>query len=206
MKLSIALLSLLILAMPVAKAAKPKAKPAAKAPARAAAPANDPDSVSVEEFLQKLSSIPDLNSRRDPFIAADAPFVARRDVVESDVNSSAPVLERYPLGKYEVVATLLGDQYPRALMRLPQEEKNKVLIVREKDKIGNRGGVIRKILKDGIAVVQTQRSPLGFIDKVETVVRVGVSERQQKEMDSNKKSEEIRQGVPAPLPTNLRDN
>jgi len=71
------------------------------------------------------------------------------------------------------VATLLGDEYPRALLKLPAAEKGKVLIVKLKDKLGNKGGVISKILKDGIVVLQSNRSPLGFVEKSEIVLRVG---------------------------------
>ncbi|RZA07993.1 MAG: hypothetical protein EOP11_06185 [Proteobacteria bacterium] len=150
---------------------------------------------SVEEYLQKLSTIPDVVNRKDPFIQAAAPFSVPKETLSEGVDLSVPALERYPLSKYEIVATLLGDQYPRALLRLPKEEKGKVLIVKEKDKLGNKGGIITKILKDGVSVVQKTRSPLGFIDKQDTIIRVGSAEEDSKK---DEKSAPIIQGAPAP--------
>jgi hypothetical protein len=163
-----------------------------------AAPADDEGGgETVEDYLQKLSTIPDVVNRKDPFIQAAAPFTVPKDVLSEGVDMSVPVLERYPVSKYEIVATLLGDQYPRALLRLPKEEKGKVLIVREKDKLGNKGGIITKILKDGVSVVQKTRSPLGFIDKQETMIRVGSGDEADKKEKEDKPAE-IRQGAPAP--------
>lgn len=133
------------------------------------------ESMSIEQYLQKLSTVPDVIGRKDPFIAAPPPFDIPQSLGEDGVNMSAPVLERYPVTEYSVVATLLGDQYPRALLRLPASEKGKVLIVKVKDKIGSKGGVISKIRKDGVVVVQSRRSPLGFADKSEIVLPVGVA-------------------------------
>lgn len=129
--------------------------------------------LTIEEFLQKLSTVPDVVSRKDPFIQAPPPFEIPKSL-DAGINMAAPVLERYPARDYGVVATLLGDQYPRALLRLPQAEKGKVLIVKEKDKLGNRSGVITKITREGIVVLQTQRSSLGFVDKTEVILSVGV--------------------------------
>ncbi len=130
------------------------------------------EAVTIEEFLQKLSTVPDVVTRKDPFVAPTAPFEALRS---SDVAINAPVLERYPISQYTVVATLLGDGYPRALIRLPEQEKGKVLIVKEKDKLGQNGGVISKILGDGLIVQQSIRTPLGFVEKSEVVLRIGGS-------------------------------
>ncbi len=128
------------------------------------------DAVTIEDFLQKLSTVPDVTTRKDPFVSPTAPFEALR---VADVTSNAPILERYPISQYTVVATLLGDQYPRALIRLPDQEKGKVLIVREKDKLGQNGGVISKIVNDGLIVQQSIKTPLGFVEKSEVVLRIG---------------------------------
>lgn len=135
------------------------------------AAAADDSEISIEQFLQNLSTVPDVATRKDPFIAVAPPFGSGK--VDGGYNLNAPVLERYPASSYGVVAVLLGEQYPRALIKLPEAEKGKVVIVREKDKFGNRGGIISKINKEGLVVVQNQRSPLGFIDKTELVIRVG---------------------------------
>lgn len=126
--------------------------------------------MTVEEFLQQLSTVPDVMSKRDPFVKAAPPF---SDEISGGNASSAPILERYPVQEYSIVAVLLGDRYPRALVKLPANEKGSVVIVREKDKLGNGGGVITRISKDGVTVLQNQRSPLGFIDKSEVLIPVG---------------------------------
>lgn len=175
----------------------------------AALPAADrEENMTIEEYLQKLSTVPDVVNRKDPFIPAAAPFEVPRELTPSNdgINMSAPVMERYPLKSYEVVATLLGDQYPRALVRLPKEENNKVVIVREREKLGNKGGVIKRIIKEGVSVSQKTRSPLGFIDNVETLLRVGMSERQREREEKNKESPEIRQGMPAPTLSGAASN
>jgi hypothetical protein len=141
-------------------------------PVAHSAPSRD---LTVEEFLQGLSTVPGVVKRRDPFIEADPPFDKNAIVNNTEISMNAPVLQRYPVNQYTVVATLLGDQYPRALIKLPPSENGKVLIVKVKDKLGNRSGVVSKILKDGIVVVQNHKSPLGFVDKSEIVLGVGAS-------------------------------
>lgn len=138
-------------------------------PARARAEEKE---ISIEEFLQGLSSIPGVVYRKDPFVEAPPPF----EIPKPDESSAnAPVLERYPAIAYTVVAVLVGEQYPRALIRLPASEGNKVMIVREKDKLGNKHGVITKIAKEGVTVSENQRSPLGFVDKAQVVLPITVS-------------------------------
>ncbi|MGZ3711624.1 MAG: hypothetical protein ACXVBE_07700 [Bdellovibrionota bacterium] len=126
--------------------------------------------ISIEDFLQGLSTVQGVVLRKDPFIQAAPPFETPR--LEAG-NANIPVLERYGVNSYIVVAVLLGEQYPRALIRLPATENNKVVIVKEHDKLGNKGGSIIKIAKEGITVLQNQRSPLGFVDKTEVKIPVG---------------------------------
>lgn len=138
--------------------------------------ADEEKEITIEEFLQKLSTVPDVTTRRDPFVKAPPPFNLVQ-VNADEIVPSAPVLERYPLKEYNILAILLGDRYPRALVRLPQRENGKVLIVREKDKLGNKGGIITRISKDGVTVLQSIRSPLGFVDKTEIIMRIGEGEK-----------------------------
>jgi Tfp pilus assembly protein PilP len=127
------------------------------------------EDVSIEEFLQKLSTVPDVTSRRDPFVIPIAPY--QLDIGEKN-NNATPVLERYAVHQYSVVATLLGDEYPRALIKLPKAEGERVLIVKEKDRLGTNNGVIVGIQKDGLMVRQTQKSPLGVIDTADIFLRI----------------------------------
>jgi hypothetical protein len=142
----------------------------------------------IEEFLQSLSTIKEVVTRRDPFAEYSPPFrddVPKNGSNEPDPNApdmSAPILERYTIAEYEVVAVLLGDLYPRALLRLPGEGggNRKVVIVKEADKLGNRKGVISKITLEGIYVQQAQRSAHGFVDKTEVLLKVGGHVEEQK--------------------------
>lgn len=127
------------------------------------------ENVSIEEFLQKLSTVPDVTSRRDPFVIPIAPY--QLDIGERN-TSATPVLERYAVHQYSVVATLLGNEYPRALIKLPKSEGERVLIVREKDRLGTNSGFVVAIQKDGIMVRQTQKSPLGVIDTADIFLRI----------------------------------
>ncbi len=148
-----------------------------------AGPEAEKNEISIEEFLQSLSTVPGLFTMKDPFAEAAPPF----QVPTADTNPNdngpvpgAPVLERYAVSDYEVVAVLLGDKYPRALLRLPPEgQTRKVVIVREGDKLGNRKGVIAKVTPEGLLIQQTMRSKHGFVDKTDVLLKVGgVAEQQ----------------------------
>ncbi len=130
--------------------------------------------VTIEEFLQSLSSVDGVVTRRDPFVEVSPPFEIPALDDKSASANSAPLLERYPVTDYEVVAVLLGDKYPRALLRLPKDVgTQKVVIIKERDKLGNGMGVIAKITAEGIIVQQSQRSKHGFVDKREILLKVG---------------------------------
>lgn len=127
------------------------------------------ENVSIEEFLQKLSTVPDVTSRRDPFLVPIAPY--QLDIGEKN-NNATPVLERYAIHQYRVVATLLGDGQPRALIKLPRTEGERVLIVREGDKLGTNSGTVVDIQREGVKVRQTQKSPLGVVDTTDIFLRI----------------------------------
>ncbi len=162
-----------------------------------APPARNKD-VTIEEFLQSLSSVQGVVVRRDPFQEAPPPYsvpgpaVAAVEVEDNNGPvAGAPLLERYAVSEYEVVAVLLGDQYPRALLRLPKDNGpggQKVVIVKEKDKLGNRQGAIVRITLEGIVVQQIQRLRHGFVDKAEVLLRVGGSSANQKQSLQSVKS------------------
>jgi Tfp pilus assembly protein PilP len=128
-----------------------------------------PKNVTIEEFLQNLSTVPDVTSRRDPFVPPIAPFQLGMGARN---KYPTPVLERYPVHEYAVIATLLGNEYPRALVKLPIAENGRVLIVRQGDKLGTDNGVVVKIQKDGLLVRQTQKSPLGVVDTNDIFLRI----------------------------------
>lgn len=125
----------------------------------------------IEEYLRSIVSAESILAKRDPFVKSTPPFEVPTTEDINAINMSAPVLERYPANKYSVVATLLGDQYPRALLRLPQEEKGRVLIVKEKDKIGNNGGFVTKISKESVVVLESKKTPMGKIVTEEIQLR-----------------------------------
>lgn len=123
--------------------------------------------ISIEEFLEQLSTVKGVTDRRDPFEAARPPFENRTESDAPIVN--APPLEKYQVEAYKVVATMATGKWgaPRALIKLPDIEKGKVVTVKLFDHLGNRGGRIIKIDGKGLVVLQNQKSALGFIDKAE---------------------------------------
>ena len=131
-------------------------------------PKKAPGEISIEEFLQQLSSVPFVLNKRDPFSKQLPPFEIAKS--ESEGSRKFSILERFPLKDYQVVAILVGDVYPRALIRVPAE--NKILIVREKDHLGNRGGVIKKIQKDNLLVEENKKNEAGFVDHAEVVLGI----------------------------------
>lgn len=153
----------------------PGAAPASAAVARGAA-------VTVEEFLQSLSTVPGVAERRDPFQQLPPPFASSSDMSAGPVSEDAPPLERHSLTDYEVVAVLIGDRYPRALVRLPKEGTGpqKVVILKEKDRIGNRKGLVARITKTGVFVREGQQQKPGSVDRTEVLLKVGGSATDQK--------------------------
>jgi Tfp pilus assembly protein PilP len=148
--------------------------------------------VSIEDYLQQLSTVPGVLQRKDPFADLTPPFAAELANLESDEyanmpNFSAPALERYPITDYEVAAVLLGDKYPRALVRIPGGDKEKkVVIIKEGDRIGNHKGAVSKIQLEGIIVTQEVKSARGFVDKGEVLLRVGgKADDQRKQLSVN---------------------
>lgn len=144
--------------------------------------------ISIEDFLQNLSSVPGVVLRRDPFVELKNPY---KNSDFSEAMMSAPIMERYPLDSYRVIATLIGDKYPRALIKVTggtvdKADQNRVLIMRERDKLGNRGGIINQITRDGVMILQSKKSNLGFVDKALVKLLVG-KEKAESEDDEEKK-------------------
>jgi Tfp pilus assembly protein PilP len=170
------------------------------APARAADEGGGGEKgVTIEDFLQQLSTVQGVVGRRDPFAELSPPFEMQSQGANGpDPDApvmSAPVLERYSVAEYEVVAVLLGDNYPRALIRLPAETgtsaaNRKVVIVKEGDKLGNRKGVISKIVLEGVIVQQAVRGAHGFVDKTEVLLKVGGKAEDQKKSLQTKATEQ----------------
>ena len=144
--------------------------------AQGAPAAEEKPQVTIEEYLQKLSTIPNVMGRKDPFIQVAPPFQAPVRVIgatEEAPDPRIPALQRYPIQQYSVVATLVEENHSRALVRLPGQAGGKVVIIRDKEKFGNKAGYVKNISTEGITVVQKQRTPLGFIDNQEILLAVG---------------------------------
>jgi Tfp pilus assembly protein PilP len=106
----------------------------------------------VEQYLDSLSSLPSASSHRDPFIKQPSPFegMPRPPSPLPDIPASQLTdLERHSLDKYTILAVMLGDIYSRALVKMPD---TRVMIVRERDKIGNKHGIIVGIKSNGVLV------------------------------------------------------
>ncbi len=182
-------------------------------PASPSSAAVDPDAgkeMSIEAFLQTLSSVPGTVQRRDPFTQVPPPFgepEAFQPTVEGrpPVNMDANPLERYPVESYEVVAVLLSEQ-PRALVRIPKEPNGdtkpaQVLIVKLHDKLGDRKGVVTKVTYEGISVQQVS-APKGkgkAVEKWDTFLKVGASAEQQRRVAEELKDEKKMVIKPRPL-------
>lgn len=135
-----------------------------------------PADLTVEQFLQQLSTVPGVLSRKDPFNRPAPPYQSILDSWRAqDTEGGARQqtdLERYEIKDYKVQAVLLGDVYNRALVKIP-DNSAKVMIVRENDRLGNRGGTISKIEQAGVTVVQKTRSRTGVVDHTTVVLPVG---------------------------------
>ena len=131
------------------------------------------DSKTVEEYIQKLTSIPSVFERRDPFVKSGPPFTApRREDEESPIASTE--LERHAVLEYKIIAVMLGDLYNRALILSPEK---RTFIIREKDRLGNRRGIIKSISINSIQVVEKIKRQDGTRTTQEIALAVPQSRR-----------------------------
>ena len=137
------------------------------------------ESMSVEEFLQRLSSVRKVLNRRDPFEQNKPSYVKEDDqqslIGEAKVemnNEELPPLERFPVEAYTVKMILVGDRYPRALLQIPRGGK---AIVEEKMRLGDKNGIIEKIDRNGLTVTEKIRNNFGSYDDVVQRLPVGVA-------------------------------
>lgn len=112
----------------------------------------------VEEYIQKFSSVPSVLDRRDPFIKATQPYAAAQQVPNEFANFPVTALQRHALSEYRVIAVMHGDSYSRALVATPDK---KVIIVREKDRISKRFNLVKKITDNGLIVIERSKGPRG---------------------------------------------
>jgi Tfp pilus assembly protein PilP len=140
---------------------------------------SEEESMSVEEFMQRLSSVRKVLNRRDPFEQNQPSYV--KEVVtqtaigeaKADLNSDElPPLERYPVEAYTVKMILVGDRYPRALLQIPRGGR---AIVEEKMRLGDKNGIIEKIDRNGLTVKEKIRNNFGSYDDVVQRLPVGVA-------------------------------
>lgn len=135
-----------------------------------------PSDLTIEQFLQQLSTVPGVLSRKDPFNKPAPPYQSILDswrIQDSEGGTRQQTdLERYEIKDYKVQAVLLGDVYNRALVRIP-DNAGRVMIVRENDRLGNRGGTISKIDQVGVTVVQKTKARTGVVDQTTVVLPVG---------------------------------
>lgn len=132
---------------------------------------------SIQEILQSLTVIENVIDRRDPFEKFVPKFMmvaapARKDDGNKIVTANIPELERLPANSYKVQAVLLGDVYPRALVKTPQ---NNTYIVKKGDKIGNRSGVVGRIDEGGLVVVEKVRNQYNEFSTIETLIEIDSS-------------------------------
>ncbi len=131
--------------------------------------------LTIEQFLQQLSTVPGVLHRKDPFVKPPPPYQSILEswrVSEAAGGQPASDLERFEVKDYVVQAVLLGDVYNRALVRVPNG-KGDVMILRENDRLGNRGGVVTLISAAGLTIIQKSRSRTGVVDSTTIVLPVG---------------------------------
>ena len=132
--------------------------------------------MSFESYLQKLTSIPNIIERRDPFETKPHPYMKKFSEIDREIDiKSAPPLQRFPAKNYIVKAVLLGQGTPRALVSAPSIEK-KTWIVKIGSSFGNRGGKINKINKKGLYVVEDVINSEGEKAKIELELEIGKKE------------------------------
>lgn len=137
----------------------------------------DDQPVSVEEFLQALSSVPRVLDRRDPFEQAK-PSYLKEDKKESEIvearaevaTEELPPAERFNITEYIVKAVLLGDKTPRALVAAPD---GTMLIVNQSARLGNKNGEVERIDRSGVQVVEKIKNNFGSFENVIQVLPVG---------------------------------
>ena len=137
------------------------------------------EEMSVEEFLQRLSSVRKVLNRRDPFEENNPSYVKEEVQVtigeaRIEVNAEEqPPLERYPVEAYTVKAILVGDRYPRALVQIPGGGGS--AIVEEKMRLGDKNGIIERIDRSGVKVIEKIKNNFGSFDDITQQLPVGVA-------------------------------
>lgn len=140
------------------------------------------EEMSVEEFMQGLSSVRKVFNRRDPFeenqpsyVKEEKPAVLDEAKIETAADELHP-LERYPVSNYTVKAVLLGDRYPRALLKLPNGGS---AVVQEKMRLGDKNGIIEKIDRTGLKVIEKIKNNFGSFDTISSQLSVGGQQKNQ---------------------------
>ena len=141
--------------------------------------------MSVEEFLQRLSSVRRVLDRRDPFEETVPSFAQKPTttiVEETRVNAEeaiveinaddVPPLQRYNAKEYIVIATLLGNSKKAALVKMPERAGTAELIYMDQ-RIGNKGGKVVEISQRGIVVEERIKNTFGSFDDIRTDLPVG---------------------------------
>lgn len=147
--------------------------------------------MTVEEFLQRLSSVRNVLTRRDPFEDTEPEFIRRirlererrlkEQMKEQNKEPEAtvvinpedlPPLERFPTEQYQIIAVLLGSNSPRAMVRIPNGGNR---IVQRGMSLGDRGGAITQITVDGVVVQEKIKNNFGNFDTEEITLPVVVS-------------------------------
>ena len=134
------------------------------------------DLITLENYFQRLTSIPNIMNRRDPFETQAHPYAKKFSAIdrkEVDIES-VPPLQRFPIKSYNVNAVLIGRGTPRALVSIPQVN-NKTWIVKAGSLFGNRGGKIDRITKKGLHVIEEVINSEGDKSKVELEIPVNAS-------------------------------
>jgi hypothetical protein len=110
-----------------------------------------------------LDDITELRKLRDPFKKPEGLVKA--------ANSAPPrsVLEQFPSDQYKMIGVLTGMGKVKAMLLAPD---SKTLIASEKDRIGQRSGVIRKITSDRVFIREKVVTTIGETEAVDIELRL----------------------------------
>ncbi len=101
--------------------------------------------------------------RRDPF----APIIEREEKKEK--TGAVPPLERYALTEFKLTGILWGGFGYNAMLEAPD---GKGYFIRTGSVMGKNRGVVKKITKDSLIIVETFRNYMGVMEHKEYVIKL----------------------------------
>ena len=134
-------------------------KTAASQPAAIAAPAAPASKADLSK--SEPMSMEETLTLRDPFRRPNK-------FSENSTDAAIPELERYSLEQFKIIGIITGPKKAKALLSTPT---NKMFIVQESDKLGNRSGIVKKIKDRSVLVREKLVNLIGQEENIETELK-----------------------------------